>query len=358
MKQRLKIGMAGLMIGSSLAFAACSGHASKAHDVSDTTQSESGHQHTYACPMHSEVTGKEGDTCPKCGMKLEHNEDAGATNSSNYFMQFSANPSIVNPSQEVTLSLTPKIKGNEKQQVPLGIEHEKKIHLILVNDDLSWFDHIHPEYAADGSYQVTTKFPAGGKYTLFADYKPTGGSHALDKLTVSVTGTVPAAKIYNAERLTGDAGDGFTVTLTPEGSKFITEVPMRISGAVKLNGKDVNASTLENYLGAKAHMVVVSRDEKVYLHVHPAVKHGKFDLRTTFDKPGIYRGWIQFRSKGKIYTADFVIDVKKGTDEDKRKASAGMMKMPMHTNDINYTSGTSRAIISSDAGGPPTAESK
>lgn len=28
-------------------------------------------QMAYACPMHPEVTGKEGDKCSKCGMKLE-----------------------------------------------------------------------------------------------------------------------------------------------------------------------------------------------------------------------------------------------------------------------------------------------
>lgn len=323
MKQRFKIGIAGLVLSSSLIFAACGGDASKANDISDTTQAGDGHQHTYACPMHPEVTGKEGDTCPKCGMKLEHNDNAGAANANTYFMEFSVNPSTVNPNQEVTLSLTPRIKGNEKEQVALDIEHEKKIHLILVSDDLSWFDHIHPEYNADGSYRVNTKFPAGGKYTLFADYKPTGGNHALDKLTVDVTGTAPAAKTYSANKLTGDAGDGFSVTLTPTGGKFITEVPMHIAGAVKLNGNDVDPNTLENYLGAKAHMVVVSRDEKEYLHVHPAVEGGKFDLHTTFEKPGIYRGWIQFQSKGKIYTADFVMDVKKGTDEDKKNAGTG-----------------------------------
>lgn len=27
--------------------------------------------HTHACPMNSSITGKEGDTCPKCGMNLE-----------------------------------------------------------------------------------------------------------------------------------------------------------------------------------------------------------------------------------------------------------------------------------------------
>ena len=28
-------------------------------------------QMAYACPMHSEVTGKAGDSCSKCGMNLE-----------------------------------------------------------------------------------------------------------------------------------------------------------------------------------------------------------------------------------------------------------------------------------------------
>jgi transcription initiation factor IIE alpha subunit len=31
----------------------------------------------YDCPMHPEVTGKKGDTCPKCGMNLEPVKTAG-----------------------------------------------------------------------------------------------------------------------------------------------------------------------------------------------------------------------------------------------------------------------------------------
>jgi hypothetical protein len=29
---------------------------------------------TYACPMHPKVTGKQGDSCSKCGMALTKNE--------------------------------------------------------------------------------------------------------------------------------------------------------------------------------------------------------------------------------------------------------------------------------------------
>lgn len=117
---------------------------------------DGGGDHVFACPMHPEVTGKEGDTCPKCGMKLEHNDNAGAP--SNVSMQFTATPTSPKVGEDVTLSMTPKIKDKPTEQVPLDVEHTKKIHLIVVSDDLSWFDHIHPELNADGSYSVKRSF--------------------------------------------------------------------------------------------------------------------------------------------------------------------------------------------------------
>lgn len=33
----------------------------------------------FSCPMHPDVTGKEGDVCPKCGMKLEAMKKADST---------------------------------------------------------------------------------------------------------------------------------------------------------------------------------------------------------------------------------------------------------------------------------------
>ena len=323
MKQVFKISMAVLAISTVTIFSACNNSGDTKTVTTDSTKTEMTHadgDHVYACPMHPEVTGKEGDDCPKCGMKLEHNDNAGAV--SNVSMQFSTNPATANPNQEVTLMMTPKNKDNAAEQVALDVEHTKKIHLIIVNDDLSWFDHIHPEYNADGSYSVKEKFPTPGKYTLFADYKPSGGNHVVDNLNVTVTGTAPAAKKYGADKLTGSAGDGFSVSLTPEGGRFLTNMAMHINGVVMLNGKEVDVTTLEDYLGAKAHMVVVSLADKKYLHVHPSVEGGKFDLHTTFDKPGVYRGWIQFQSKGKVYTSDFVMNVAEG--------KAGDMKTDEH----------------------------
>lgn len=45
------------------------------HDEMNMDSTEMNHmdstQMAYACPMHPEAMGKEGDKCSKCGMKLE-----------------------------------------------------------------------------------------------------------------------------------------------------------------------------------------------------------------------------------------------------------------------------------------------
>lgn len=37
---------------------------------------ESSESKVYACPMHPEIIGKEGDKCTKCGMALKESESA------------------------------------------------------------------------------------------------------------------------------------------------------------------------------------------------------------------------------------------------------------------------------------------
>lgn len=338
MKKVLKLTTAIIAICTIAFLSACKNSAStEKTTATDTVAPTTGeHAHQYRCPMNCEkgkTYEKEG-TCPVCGMKLEHFD--GVDNGLSYKMEFVAAPSKLDAGKAAVLTFTPKVIGKETEAIALDVQHEKKIHLIVVSNDLSYFEHIHPDYQADGSYKITvldnnksysngpgkneTRFSNGGDYTLFADYLPSGGSHQVEKIAVNVNGTKKATVTYNANKLIGTS-DNFTVTLQSDGGKLITGTQLHIAGELTQNGKAVDVNTLENYLGAKTHMVVVSLNDKEYLHVHPDVSAGKFDLHTTFKKPGIYRGWIQFKSGGKVHTVDFVMDVKEGTEEhDEKKA--------------------------------------
>ncbi len=309
-------------------------HNNKKEELSNEHSAVEQHQeggHIYACPMHPEITSAEEGICSKCGMKLEHNDNVGKVNNVSYFMDFKTSTEKPEAGKECTFYFKPKIKGGANEPVPLDLEHEKKIHLIIVSEDLSYFEHIHPEYKASGDYEIKvlskeseytdkkgkqeTKFEKGGNYILYADYKPTGGNHTVDKINLTVLGKAHTSKKFTTEKLSGTS-DNYSITLEPKGGKFITGGLMHISGILKNKGKEMDANLLGDYLGAKAHMVVIGLDEKNYLHVHPGVEKGKFDLHTTFEKPGIYRGWIQFKADDNLHTVDFVIIVKEGTVEE------------------------------------------
>ncbi|MDX2001397.1 MAG: heavy metal-binding domain-containing protein [Chitinophagales bacterium] len=269
------------------------------------------HEHTYACPMHPEVVGHEGEKCPKCGMALTPIDAAASQNTNTYIMEVKTGAEKVEAGKAVTLSLTPRIQGKETEQVALDVQHGKKIHLIIVNDALTYFDHIHPDYNAEGNYTVETRFPAGGKYLVFTDYKPAGATAQLGKAEIKAEGK-EAAAIKFAEKTTATT-EGYTVKLTPVNGSFVTGEQMHIYATVNKGGKEIPADKLEDYLEAKAHVVMISAEGKDYLHVHPEVENGKLDLHTTFDKPGIYRVWVQFQTEGKVRTADFTLDVKQGS---------------------------------------------
>jgi hypothetical protein len=295
-------------------FAACQNNASKPAESAAAHDHASGdHAHIYVCPMHPEVISDHPGVCPKCNMDLEERHpEATATQ---YVMRFVAPENPV-AGKEATLAFTPRIKGNETAAVPLDVQHEKKIHLILVSSDLAWFDHIHPEFQPDGSYAVKASFPHGGQYTLFADYKPTGADHQLEQISLEVAGKPAPAKTWSGAQTTATTKGGYTVRLESEIGKFVDKGETHITVKVLKGGKEIMASQLENYLGAKAHAVMVSADsEKRYLHIHPGVEADRLHLAAAFGKQGTYRGWVQFQHEGKVQTADFVINVLEGTGE-------------------------------------------
>jgi hypothetical protein len=281
----------------------------------------------YMCPMDCEK-GKYYDNpdqrCPVCGMKLKLvPKPKGEVTA--YKMNFSSNPTSIEAGKPATFSFTPSIVGKDGEAVALDVQHEKKIHLIVVSKDLSYFEHIHPEYQADGSYKINViakdqkykigvghdevKFTNGGEYTLFADYLPSGGTHQVEKINVNVTGNPAKEVSMTSTRLQGASGE-YKVTLVPDSNIMKAGAPIHLSGIVTdKSGKEVDPASIENYLGAKAHMVVVSLNDKEYLHVHPEVVGGKFDLNTTFAKSGMYKGWIQFQIKGIVHTVDFTFKV-------------------------------------------------
>jgi hypothetical protein len=192
------------------------------------------------------------------------------------------------------------------------VQHEKDIHLIIVSEDLSWFDHIHPEKNEDGSYSVTEIFPAGGNYHLFADYKPKEGNSIIDREDIKIEGPFPKAADFTKDKLNGNSGEySFELTST---RKIVSGTEFQIIGTLRKAGKVMDAAKLENYLGAKAHIVAISLKGKKYIHLHPVVEDGTFKIHGKFPDAGVYRWWIQFSADGKLHTIDLTTIIAQGSE--------------------------------------------
>ncbi|MEP7128071.1 MAG: heavy metal-binding domain-containing protein [Chitinophagales bacterium] len=303
MKSSIKILTVLAIVSTSFFMFSCNGEA----QTMDKTVAAASDQ-PYTCPMHPEIGSDKPGQCSKCGMNLVGRPE---TPKSNYHMSFSATPETIEANKPVTFSFIPRKEADAKTIVNLEVVHTKKIHLIVVSSDLSFFNHIHPEQQPDGSYQVSETFPSGGNYILFADYTPTNGDHKVQRIEVNVNGKPALQKKYSATSLTSNVS-GYEISVSPQSSDFVSNQMTMLNATVKKDGKEIPALSLDDYLGAKAHMVIVSGDGETYLHVHPELEDGKLLLHTEFPHEGMYRGWIQVQVNGKVLTGDFVFIVKQG----------------------------------------------
>jgi hypothetical protein len=256
-------------------------------------------------------------------------------NSGTYNITLKTDPSEVKPGQKVKLAFAIS-DASGKQVRDLDIVHEMPLHLIIVSEDLGYFDHIHPIPQNDGSLVVETSFPAAGKYKLFSDYTPKGGGNQVGQIEVTVAGTPkPAIPLPMDGKMTAEF-DGLRVTLSSDKQIRINELLMlKFELSEAATGKPV--TDLQPYLGALAHFVVISQDSNEYLHVHPVDPsemkkgghdhHGDMDhdhgtapvkggpavsAHTSFTKVGLYKIWGQFKRNDKIVTTSFVLNVAEG----------------------------------------------
>ncbi|WP_214411541.1 hypothetical protein [Sphaerisporangium fuscum] len=188
------------------------------------------------------------------------------------------------------------------------VEHDKKLHFIVVPRDLGGFQHLHPSMAADGTWSVPLTLPTPGTYRAFADFTPENG----DGITLGVDLYAPGGyepKPLPAPSRTAEV-DGYSVTLDGD---LVPGRSSELTLTVSKDGKPV--TDLQPYLGAYGHLVALRDGDLAYLHVHPDGEPG--DGRTTAG-PGItfyaevpsvgdYRLFLDFQHGGTVRTAAFTV---------------------------------------------------
>jgi hypothetical protein len=173
------------------------------------------------------------------------------------------------------------------------------MHLIVVRRDLTGFQHLHPTLLCDGTWTTPLALPQAGTYRVFADFSVDGKPTTLaDDLQVDghVRSLALPAPAKSAE------ADGFRVRLTDGAVRAGEESELHFD--VTRNG---HAVPLQDYLGAKGHLVALRDGDLAFLHVHPDANSLRFEA--TFPNAGSYRTFLQFQVAGHVHTAAFTLEV-------------------------------------------------
>jgi hypothetical protein len=190
---------------------------------------------------------------------------------------------------------------------------EKLMHLIVVNDDLQFFSHLHPQYQNNGRFTVEANFPRSGNYTIFSDYKPTGEEEQVSVLKTQVPGNSSSSESIdlNRTKIFGDT----KVNLTSSSPTVRAGEEVTMVFDLKQAKDDRAIADLQPYLGEKGHLVILkqssplTREDYIHAHAMKDTPNDRVSFMTNFPQPGKYKLWGQFNRNGKIVVADFWVDV-------------------------------------------------
>ncbi|MEV0896474.1 hypothetical protein [Actinoplanes sp. NPDC049802] len=188
-----------------------------------------------------------------------------------------------------------------------AVVHDKPLHLIVIRRDLTGFQHLHPVMAADGTWSVDLTLAEPGVYRMIADFTAVvGGEQLVSTLGSDLTVAGGYSPVVLPDPARAATTDGLQVGY--EGTPATESTQPLLMTVTDSAGKPV---TVEPYLGAFGHLVVLRQGDLGYVHVHPETRliDGKIKFWLAAPSPGTYRMFFDFQVAGKVSTAAWTVIV-------------------------------------------------
>jgi hypothetical protein len=191
-------------------------------------------------------------------------------------------------------------------------EQTRLMHLYVVRDDLTGFQHLHPQMAPEGTWTARLGALQPGSYRAYTQFSTTGSAGKPVTPVLSVALTVPgaAASVALPPAAPTAEVDGYTVAVDANVSAGAeNDLSLTITRA----GEPV--TDLQPYLDSYAHLTAIHAGDMAFAHLHPLGTvdgdHGgpKLDFHAMLPRGGDWRLFIQFQTVGVPHTAQVTLHV-------------------------------------------------
>lgn len=185
------------------------------------------------------------------------------------------------------------------------VEHERRMHLIVVRRDLTGYQHLHPVLDASGAWSVRLALPEAGVYRAYADFTTGGRSMTLatDLFAGGSFDPVPLPSPAPDD----ETADGYRAELASHGAAAGESAELEY--ALSRDGRPLE--DVEPYLGADGHLVALREGDLAFLHAHPeeSDEPGVIRFEASLPSPGRYRLFLQFKHRGEVRTVAHTLEV-------------------------------------------------
>lgn len=212
----------------------------------------------------------------------------------------------------------------------------RPVHLVVVNRDLTWYQHLHPRAEGD-LYAATVNFPGPGEYVLHAILRPKDRGQLVEKRIVRVGGDAMGSARRPPSVSPREIRSGrYTVRLRTSPDPPAVGIWNSLIFDISRNGKPVTNLTPTGTLG---HLVILGEGGEDFVYAHSTDGEAKSGVRarahqpaappsldtshglhvgdtgpevtfhTQFPRSGRYRMWVELDAGDDAIKTDFVVHV-------------------------------------------------
>ena len=226
------------------------------------------------------------------------------------------------PGKPVTLLFTVYDASTGTQIENFDQIYDEQLHLIIVNQELTYFSHINPTFQ-NGEFSITTAFPKNDIYHLYTDFQPVGGNEQLFAFTLNIGNVQAVADTQPADASMTKTFGNYSVTLSsnaPLTAAALNAGTQVITLTIDNSKTGAPITALQPYLNAFGHLTMVDEQTYDYLHVHPkepvyaplggpAIDFTPIALYKPASS-GTYRVFFEFQTNNKVQVCDFTVIIK------------------------------------------------
>jgi hypothetical protein len=191
--------------------------------------------------------------------------------------------------------------------------HTRPVHMYVLRDDLSGYQHLHPEVAGD-TWTAPVTIGDGGAYRVYAEFVPHDRPGAAEPTVLGLPFVVPGDTTMVPVPTPADRAESgpFTVRRLDGTADLESGRHTALQFQVTRGGKPV---TLEPYLGAYAHLSNFEVRTQGLEHLHPLPTgttgappaDGILAFHARFAERGDKRMFLQFQVDGVVRQVAFTL---------------------------------------------------